>query len=55
MGSREARDAWCERAAGLDIEMLCPQHGAIYRGADVRRFIDWFAGLPIGVLRHGPR
>ena len=55
MGSRDARDAWCEQAAALDIDMLCPQHGAIYRGADVRRFIDWFAGLPIGVLRHGPR
>ena len=55
MGSREARDAWCERAAQLPIEMLCPQHGAIYRGPDVGRFINWFAGLPIGVLRAGPR
>jgi flavorubredoxin len=35
--------------------MLCPQHGAIYRGPDVGRFINWFAGLPIGVLRAGPR
>ena len=55
MGSREARDAWCDRVSGLEIDMLCPQHGAIYRGPDVRRFIDWFAALPIGVLRHGPR
>lgn len=55
MGSREARDGWCKRVSLLDIDMLCPQHGAIYRGPDVRRFIDWFASLPIGVLRHGPR
>ena len=53
MGSRPARDAWCERASRLDIELMCPQHGAIYRGKDVRRFIDWFAELEIGVLRTG--
>ena len=53
MGSRDARDAWCARVTKLDVEMLCPQHGAIYRGADVARFIDWFAGLEVGVLRSG--
>ena len=53
MGSREARDAWCERVSRLDIGMLCPQHGAIYQGADVGRFIDWFSQLPVGVLRTG--
>ncbi|HTQ03282.1 MAG TPA: MBL fold metallo-hydrolase [Polyangiaceae bacterium] len=51
MGSAEARDQWCELAAKLPIDMLCPQHGAIYRGADVERFINWFAELKIGVLR----
>jgi len=50
MGSREARDAWCERTSRMSIDMLCPQHGAIYRGADVGRFIDWFGSLPIGIL-----
>jgi len=53
MGSREARDAWCSRVSKLDIELLCPQHGAIYRGADVQRFINWFAELELGVLRSG--
>ncbi|HYQ31102.1 MAG TPA: MBL fold metallo-hydrolase [Polyangiaceae bacterium] len=53
MGSRDARDAWCNRASKLDIEMLCPQHGAIYRGRDVQRFINWFAELEVGVLRVG--
>ncbi len=51
MGSASARDAWCERASRLEIDMLCPQHGAIYRGDDVKRFIDWFSKLEIGVLR----
>lgn len=51
MGSAEAKRSWCERVAALDIDLLCPQHGAIYRGEDVHRFIDWFDGLQIGVLR----
>jgi flavorubredoxin len=53
MGSRDARDAWCARASKLDIEMMCPQHGAIYRGKDVQRFINWFSELEIGTLRVG--
>jgi flavorubredoxin len=48
MGSNRAKLDWCERVSKLDIDMLCPQHGAIYRGADVQRFINWFADLKIG-------
>ena len=51
MGSNEAKRQWCERVAQLDIDMLCPQHGAIYQGEDVKRFIDWFGNLQVGVLR----
>lgn len=53
MGSRDARDAWCNRVSKLEIDMLCPQHGAIYRGRDVQRFIDWFGQLEVGVLKIG--
>jgi flavorubredoxin len=49
MGSNEAKLDWCERAATMKIDMLCPQHGAIYQGADVMRFINWFAELPVGM------
>lgn len=48
MGSNEAKLDWCERAAAMDIDMMCPQHGSIYTGADVGRFINWFAELPVG-------
>ena len=48
MGSKEAKLDWCERVSRMDIDLLCPQHGAIYQGADVMRFIDWFAALPVG-------
>ncbi|WP_374487130.1 MBL fold metallo-hydrolase [Zoogloea sp.] len=48
MGSSEAKRDWCERVSQLPIDMLCPQHGAIYQGADVMRFINWFDELPVG-------
>lgn len=48
MGSMEAKLDWCERASRMKIDMLCPQHGAIYQGEDVQRFISWFAELEIG-------
>jgi len=50
MGSNEAKLQWCERVSALDIDMMCPQHGAIYQGEDVNRFINWFSELPIGIL-----
>ena len=48
MGSNEAKLDWCRRVDQLEIHMLCPQHGAIYQGADVKRFINWFAELEVG-------
>ncbi len=48
MGSNEAKQRWCQRVRDLDIDMLCPQHGAIYRGEQVQRFIDWFERLEVG-------
>lgn len=51
MGSDRAKRDWCSRVSRLEIDMLCPQHGSIYQGEDVRRFIDWFADLEVGVVR----
>jgi flavorubredoxin len=48
MGSNEAKLDWCRRVQDLEIDMLCPQHGAIYQGADVMRFINWFSDLQVG-------
>lgn len=48
MGSKAAVLDWCERVGKLEIDMLCPQHGAIYQGDDVMRFINWFAELEVG-------
>lgn len=53
MGSEQAKLDWCERVSRMDIDMLCPQHGAIYQGADVGRFINWLGDLKVGMLRGG--
>jgi len=51
MGSDRAKRDWCARVSAMDIDMLCPQHGAIYKGENVKRFIDWFANLEVGILK----
>lgn len=48
MGSPAARDAWVAMVSRLDVQVLAPQHGLMFRGDDVKRFLDWFAGLEIG-------
>ena len=48
MGCNEAKLDWCRRVDQFEIDMLCPQHGAIYQGSDVKRFINWFAELEVG-------
>ena len=53
MGSPKARDAWIETVSRLDIDILAPQHGLIFRGDDVKRFLDWFSRLEIGVVGAG--
>ena len=48
MPSNSAKRKWCERVSKLKIDFLCPQHGAIYTGRNVQRFIDWFDQLDVG-------
>lgn len=48
MGSPAARDAWVAMVSSLDVQVLAPQHGLLFRGDDVKRFLDWFGGLEIG-------
>ncbi|BEV71638.1 MULTISPECIES: MBL fold metallo-hydrolase [unclassified Paludibacterium] len=49
LGSNTAKRVWCERVSGLQIDLLCPQHGSIYQGADVMRFINWLDELKVGI------
>lgn len=48
MPSDRAKKDWIDRVRQLDIDILCPQHGAIYTGENVQRFLNWFDGLTVG-------
>jgi flavorubredoxin len=52
MASQEAMRLWVDMVRPLDIEMIAPQHGAVFRGRrNVDLFLDWCAGLACGVDR----
>jgi flavorubredoxin len=50
MASNLALRRWVAMVRKLDIEILAPQHGAMFRGkALVDRFLSWCEGLPCGL------
>lgn len=48
MGSNRAARIWAERISTLEIDMIAPQHGPIYRGDSVADFVTWFRDLKCG-------
>lgn len=53
MPSNAAKHDWIRRVRELDIDYMAPQHGRIFKGDDVKRFLDWFEQLPVGVAISG--
>ncbi|PPC90211.1 MAG: flavoprotein [Methylobacter sp.] len=49
MPSNQAKRIWIERVRMLDIEILAPQHGRMFKGDNVKRFLDWFEALQVGI------
>ncbi len=49
MASNRALRAWVRMVRGLDIDIICPQHGRFFRGPFVKRFIDWCDQLECGI------
>jgi flavorubredoxin len=49
MPSNEAKAHWLNRVRKLDIEMMLPQHGRIFRGKEIHKFFDWFEALNVGI------
>jgi flavorubredoxin len=50
MVSNRVMKAWADMVRPLDIEIIAPQHGAMFVGKEmVHRFIDWCADLECGV------
>ena len=49
MPSNTAKQHWIDRVRGLQIDYMAPQHGRIFQGDDVARFLDWFEALEVGI------
>lgn len=49
MPSEQAKHVWLQQVRQLDIDMMCPQHGRIFKGKAVQQFFDWFEQLPVGI------
>ncbi|MCL4498499.1 MAG: FprA family A-type flavoprotein [Deltaproteobacteria bacterium] len=50
MPSNEPKKVWIDRISKLDIEMIAPQHGLIFKGKEmVSRFLTWFDSLKVGL------
>lgn len=50
MTSNAAMRAWASMVRGLDIEIIAPQHGALFRGKEmVGQFLDWAEALECGI------
>ncbi len=49
MPSNEAKAHWIQRIRKLDIDIMAPQHGRLFKGKDVERFLDWFEQLDVGI------
>ncbi len=50
MASNKVVKAWAHMVRDLDIDIIAPQHGALFRGRDlVQRFIAWAEGVQCGV------
>jgi flavorubredoxin len=50
MASNKAMKAWADMVCQLDIDIIAPQHGALFKGKEsVARFIDWCRDFSCGV------
>ncbi len=49
MPSNRAKQVWIERVRNLDIELMVPQHGRIFKGEQIKMFLDWFDQLDVGI------
>lgn len=49
MPSNRAKNDWVRRVRELDIEIMAPQHGRMFKGENVQHFLDWFEALEVGI------
>lgn len=50
MPSSQALKSWVSRVREIRPKMICPQHGAIFEGENVNKFLNWLETLQVGRL-----
>lgn len=49
MPSNRAKQNWIARVKELDIDIMAPQHGRLFKGEAVQEFLEWFSQLDVGI------
>lgn len=49
MPSNEAKNKWIHMVRQIKPQMICPQHGGIFKDDKVEIFLRWFEGLEVGI------
>lgn len=50
MPSNTAKNSWIRKVRALKPSMICPQHGSIFKGENVDKFLDWLETIEVGKL-----
>ena len=48
MGSNKVCRAWALHVEKLDVKMIAPQHGFVFKDENVGKFVEWFRELKCG-------
>ncbi len=49
MPSKSALLDWVNRVRAINPSMMAPQHGSIFKGEDIERYLRWLEGLEVSV------
>lgn len=49
MSSNKVIRKWISKLDGLDIKMIAPQHGAVFKDDNCQKFLNWFSSLSCGI------
>lgn len=48
MPSTPALREWVRRVRHINPSMICPQHGSIFKGENVKKFLNWLDSIEVG-------
>ncbi len=48
MNANKVLRYWVNMVRGMDVDMIVPQHGAVFKGKSINEFLDWLENLECG-------